>query len=169
VKAKVKQEHDFGQLMFLKNFINLCKRSFSYCFYNKVIFYIPNNKLVERTKKKKTPFGIIIISILTVISGLILFAMSFVSLMILSPSGPLRLMGSMFLLILGTASIIVSFGLYKGKGWSWTLLLILSGFGAAGYLLNIVNGQSFSVIGLVINAIIIYYLYKPHIRKFFGK
>jgi hypothetical protein len=124
---------------------------------------------VERTKKKKTPFGIIIISILTVISGLILFAMSFVSLMILSPLGPLRLMGSMFLLILGTASIIVSFGLYKGKGWSWTLLLILSGFGAAGYLLNIVNGQSFSVIGLVINAIIIYYLYKPHIRKFFGK
>jgi hypothetical protein len=124
---------------------------------------------VERTKKKKTPFGIIIISILTVISGLILFAMSFVSLMILSPLGPLKLMGSMFLLILGTASIIVSFGLYKGKGWSWTLLLILSGFGAAGYLLNIVNGQSFSVIGLVINAIIIYYLYKPHIRKFFGK
>ena len=124
---------------------------------------------MERTKKKKTPFGIIIISILTVISGLILFAMSFVSLMILSSLGPLRLMGSMFLLILGTASIIVSFGLYKGKGWSWTLLLILSGFGAAGYLLNIVNGQSFSVIGLVINAIIIYYLYKPHIRKFFGK
>jgi len=124
---------------------------------------------VERTKKKKTPFGIIIISILTVISGLILFVMSYVSLMILSPLGPLRLMGSMFLLILGTASIIVSFGLYKGKGWSWTLLLILSGFGAAGYLLNIVNGQSFSVIGLVINAVIIYYLYKPHIRKFFGK
>jgi hypothetical protein len=124
---------------------------------------------VERTKKKKTPFGIIIISILTVFSGLILFAMSFVSLMILSSLGPLRLMGSMFLLILGTASIIVSFGLYKGKGWSWTLLLILSGFGAAGYLLNIVNGQFFSVIGLVINAIIIYYLYKPHIRKFFGK
>lgn len=124
---------------------------------------------MERTKKKKTPFGIIIISVLTVISGLILFAMSFVSLMILSPLGPLKLMGSMFLLILGTASIIVSFGLYKGKGWSWTLLLILSGFGAAGYLLNIVNGQSFSVIGLVINAIIIYYLYKPHIRKFFGK
>ena len=124
---------------------------------------------MERTKKKKTPFGIIIISILTVISGLILFAMSFVSLMNLSPFAPLRLMGSMFLLILGTASIIVSFGLYKGKGWSWTLLLILSGFGAAGYLLNIVNGQSFSVIGLVINAIIIYYLYKPQIRKFFGK
>ena len=124
---------------------------------------------MERIKKKKTPLGIIIITVLTVISGLILFAMSFASLIILAPLNPVRLMGSMFLLILGTASIIVSFGLYKGKGWSWTLLLILSGFGAAGYLLNIVNGQTFSVVGLVINAIIIYYLYKPHIRKFFGK
>ncbi len=124
---------------------------------------------MERIKKKKTPFGIIIITMLTVISGLILFAMSFATLMILTPLDPIRLMGSMFLLILGTASIIASFGLYNGKGWSWTLLLILSGFGAAGYLLNIVNGQIFSVIGLVINAIIIYYIYKPHIRKFFGK
>ena len=124
---------------------------------------------MERIKKKKTPLGIIIITILTVISGLILFAMSFVSLMILHPIDPVRLMGSMFLLILGTASIIVSFGLYGGKGWSWTLLLILSGFGAAGYLLNIVNGQTLSIMGLVINAIIIYYLYKPHIRKFFRK
>jgi uncharacterized membrane protein (DUF2068 family) len=124
---------------------------------------------VERIKKKKTPLGIIIITVLTVISGLILFAMSFASLIILAPLDPLQLMGSMFLLVLGTASIVVSFGLYKGKGWSWTLLLILSGFGAAGYLLNIVNGQTFSVVGLVINAIIIYYLYKPQIRKFFGK
>lgn len=124
---------------------------------------------MERIKKKKTPLGIIIITVLTVISGLILFAMSFASLIILAPLDPLRLMGSMFLLVLGYASIVVSFGLYKGKGWSWTLLLILSGFGAAGYLLNIVNGQTFSVVGLVINAIIIYYLYKPQIRKFFGK
>lgn len=159
---------------------NFCKRTYviqytyprdplGTIFKNKVIFSTQNNKQVERIKKKKTPFGIIIIIVLTVISGLILFAMSTASLIILAPLDPVRLMGSMFLLILGTASITVSFGLYKGKGWSWTLLLILSGFGAAGYLLNIVNGQTFSVVGLVINAIIIYYLYKPHIRKFFGK
>jgi hypothetical protein len=154
--------------MGIKNFI-LLEISFRSVLKNKVIFSIHNNKQMERIKKKKTPLGIIIITILTVISGLILFAMSFASLMILHPFDPLRLMGSMFLLILGTASIIVSFGLYSGKGWSWTLLLILSGFGAAGYLLNIVNGQVFSVVGLVINAIIIYYLYKPRIRKFFGK
>jgi hypothetical protein len=119
--------------------------------------------------RKKTPLGIIVITILTVISGLILLTMSFFSFFVLLPLGPVALMGSGFLFILGIASIIVSIGLYRGKGWSWTLLLILSGFGAAGYLLNIVNGQHFSIIGLVINFIIIYYLYRPNVRKFFSK
>jgi uncharacterized membrane protein YdjX (TVP38/TMEM64 family) len=46
--------------------------------------------------------------------------------------------------------------------------LILSGFGAAGYLLNIVNGNTLSFVGLVVNAAIIYYLYRPYVRKYFA-
>ncbi len=124
---------------------------------------------MEGMKRKKTPRGIVIITILTVISGLILLTMSFFSFFVLLPLGPVALMGSGFLFVLGIASIIVSIGLYRGKGWSWTLLLVLSGFGAAGYLLNIINGQRFSIVGLVINLIIIYYLYRPNVRKFFSK
>ncbi len=124
---------------------------------------------MEGMKRKKTPRGIVIITILTVISGLILLTMSFFTFIVLLPLGPVGLLGSGFLFILGISSIVVSFGLYKGKGWSWTLLLILSGFGAAGYLLNIINGQHFSILGLVINVIIIYYLYRPNVRKFFSK
>jgi hypothetical protein len=119
--------------------------------------------------RKKKPLGIVIITILTVISGLILLTMSFFSFIISLPIGPVALMGSGFLFILGIASIIVSIGLYRGNGWSWTLLLVLSGFGAAGYLLNIVNGQRISIIGLIINLIIIYYLYRPNVRRFFSK
>ncbi len=120
--------------------------------------------------RKKTPLGIVIITILTVISGLILLTMSFFLFIVLLPLGPVGLMGSGFLFILGIASIIVSIGLYKGKGWSWILLLVLSGFGAAGYLWNIVNGgRPISIIGIVINLIIIYYLYRPNVRKFFSK
>jgi hypothetical protein len=119
--------------------------------------------------RKKKPLGIVIITILTIISGLILLTMSFFSFIISLPIGPVALMGSGFLFILGIASIIVSIGLYRGNGWSWTLLLVLSGFGAAGYLLNIVNGQRISIIGLIINLIIIYYLYRPNVRRFFSK
>jgi hypothetical protein len=119
--------------------------------------------------RKKVPKGIKIITALTIISGLILLSMAFVSFKILIPLGPAHLAGAFFLLFLGIASIIVSIGLYKGKGWSWISLLILSGFGAAGYLLNIVNGQIISFIGLIINIIIIYYLYRPNVRRFFSK
>ncbi|MBA3284101.1 MAG: hypothetical protein H0U27_03440 [Nitrosopumilus sp.] len=116
---------------------------------------------------RKIPKGIVIIIILTIISGLILLTMSIFSFIALISHGPLALMGPAFLLILGATSILVSFGLYKRKGWSWSLLLILSGFGAAGYLLNMVNGNVFSIVGLVVNAIIIYYLYRPYVRKYF--
>ncbi len=119
--------------------------------------------------RKKAPKGIVIITILTVISGLILLSMSIFSLTVLLPLGPAKLIGPFFLMILGIASIIVSIGLYNGKGWAWTLLLVLSGFGAAGYLLNIVNGQVISIIGLVLDLIIIYYLYRPNVRKYFSK
>jgi hypothetical protein len=118
---------------------------------------------------KKAPKGIVIITILTIISGLILLSMSVFSLIVLLPLGPAKLVGPFFLMILGIASIIVSIGLYRGKGWAWTLLLVLSGFGAAGYLLNIVNGQFISVIGVVLDLVIIYYLYRPNVRKFFSK
>lgn len=118
---------------------------------------------------KKIPKGIVIIMVLTVISGVILLIMSIISFIFLMSSGPLALMGPAFLFILGTASILVSIGLYKRKGWSWTLLLVLSGFSAAGYLLNMVNGNIFSIIGLIVNAIIIYYLYRPHVRKYFAR
>ncbi len=118
---------------------------------------------------RKIPKGIAIIIILTIISGLILLTMSIFSFIVLISHGPLALMGPSFLLILGTTSVLVSFGLYKRKGWSWSLLLILSGFGAAGYLFNMVNGNVFSIVGLVVNAIIIYYLYRPYVRKYFAR
>jgi len=123
--------------------------------------------------KKKTPTGITGIVILTIISGLILLTMSFFIFAVILPSGSSGILGAIlgggFLLVLGSASILVSIGLYKGKGWSWTFLLVLSGFGAAGYLLNIVNGNKISIAGLIINIIIIYYLYRPNVRRFFSK
>ncbi len=118
--------------------------------------------------KKKTPTGIVAIVILTIISGIILLIMSFFLFAVLLPSGG-AILGGGFLLVLGSASVIVSKGLYDGKGWSWTLLLVLSGFSVAGYLLNIVNGNKISIVGLIINIIIIYYLYRPNVRRFFSK
>jgi hypothetical protein len=119
--------------------------------------------------RKKIPLGIILIIILTVFSGSLLLIMSIFAFIVLFPLGPMVLMGPGFLFVLGITSLLVSFGLYKRKTWSWRLLLILSGFEAAGYLLNMVNGNVFSIIGIIINAVIIYYMFRPKVRKYFAK
>ncbi len=124
---------------------------------------------MEKSLNKKIPRGLLIIIVLTILSGGILVIMSIFNLGVSLRLGPQGAMGPTFLMALGVASLVTAFGLYKGKGWAWTLLLILSGFGAAGFLLNVVSGQAFSIAGIVINIIIIYYLYRPHVRRYFGK
>jgi uncharacterized membrane protein YfcA len=122
---------------------------------------------VEKVNKK-LPRGILIITILTVISGVLLLIMSIYAFNLLLPLGGIYLMGPAFLFILGVTSLFTAYGLYRGKNWSWKLLLVLSGFGAAGYLLNVVNGQFISIIGVIYNSVIIYYMYRPKVRRYYG-
>jgi uncharacterized membrane protein YfcA len=116
---------------------------------------------------KKPPRGILIVSIVTVISGALLIIMGIYAFNLLLPLGFNYLMGPAFLIILGVTSLLAAYGFYRGKTWSWRLLLILSGFGAAGYLMNVANGQFISILGVVYNAAIIWYLYRPYIRKYY--
>src|SRR5690349_5962491 len=95
--------------------------------------------------------------------------MSIYAFNLLLPRGPIFLLGPAFLAILGVTSLIAATGLYRGMKWAWSLLLVLSGFGAAGYLLNVVNGQFVSIGGVIYNSVIIWYLYRPHVRKYYGK
>lgn len=120
-------------------------------------------------EKKKAPRGILIVTVVTVISGVLLLIMSVYAFNLLLPLGTVYLMGPAFLMILGFTSLLAATGLYKGLKWAWSLLLILSGFGAAGYLLNVVNGQYVSIVGVIYNSVIIWYLYRPHVRKYFAR
>jgi hypothetical protein len=122
---------------------------------------------VEKVNKK-LPRGILIITVLTVVSGVLLLIMSIYAFNLLLPLGGIYLMGPAFLFILGITSLFTAYGLYRGQNWSWKLLLVLSGFGAAGYLLNVVNGQFISIIGVIYNSVIIYYMYRPNVRRYYG-
>jgi uncharacterized membrane protein YfcA len=117
--------------------------------------------------EKKPPRGILIVSIVTVISGALLIIMGIYAFNLLLPLGFNYLMGPAFLIILGVTSLLAAYGFFKGKTWSWRLLLILSGFGAAGYLMNVADGQFVSILGVIYNAVIIWYLYRPYIRKYY--
>ncbi|MDQ3838518.1 MAG: hypothetical protein M3297_04535 [Thermoproteota archaeon] len=73
------------------------------------------------------------------------------------------------LIAIGIGYLVVSYGLLKGKGWAWSITLILSYIGIALAIISIVSGNFFSAINLAINIAIIYFLYRPQAKAFFGK
>ena len=81
-----------------------------------------------------------------------------------------------FLFGQGIAFIFASYGTLKGKGWAWPFNVVLA-------VISIISNASSMVflgiedppghiisgsVGIAINAVILYYLYRPHVKIFFG-
>jgi hypothetical protein len=167
--------------------------------------------VVVLDQKMKRPLGVTVIAILTGIVGAssIIAGVSLVILGIYlsmsntqmsTDSNPLgSVFGSVFGVLsagvgavwleIGIGYIIMSYGLFKSKGWAWTITIILSIisiaisiiFGITGGVLHLssantmegsnslVSGIIVTIIGIAVDIVIIYYLTRPHVRAFFGK
>jgi len=180
-------------------------------FSKNVLEYISSGFILRDTsldQKMERPLGVTVIAILVVIGGIMslfggislvivgaLLSTSFTDVSTTSP-----IIGSLFgvlsaalgavLLVVGVGYIIMSYGLLKGKGWAWTITIILTLIGIAINIISAITGgvsnistinnmngdsNSFiygivgSVIGIAISVAIIYYLYRPRVKLFFGK
>jgi hypothetical protein len=67
------------------------------------------------------------------------------------------------------ASFLVAWGLFKGKGWAWVFTMTITTISIALNGLIIVVGDISGIIGMIIDAVIIYYLYRPNVRSYFGR
>lgn len=76
-----------------------------------------------------------------------------------------------FLLILGILALVIGIGFLSGKGWSWTLAIVVGIISIVSTIAQIVIGLSgiSSVVSIIIEIIIIYYLFRPHVKAYFGK
>jgi hypothetical protein len=73
------------------------------------------------------------------------------------------------LLAMAIVSFVVAYGLLKGLGWAWTVTVILSIISIVLNALSIAAGNISSIISIIISGIILYYLYRPHVKAYFGK
>lgn len=154
------------------------------------------------TANTNRPTGVTIISILVilggiaqVIGGLALITLgSIISLsstemvnngsssadmMKIDSLGVIPLVIGIVLLIIGIIYFVVSYGLLKGKGWAWTITIIVTIIGLITQVTSAIIYAALTnsifialvshIIGIIINAIIIYYLQRPHVKAFFGK
>jgi len=110
--------------------------------------------------QKHRPLGVTIVAILTAIGGLIFLGSGLV----------LLIVGiGVILLALGIAYLVMAYGLWNGRRWAWTITLILSVIGIVVAIASIVAGNVSAIISIIIHAVVIYYLYRPNVKAFFGK
>ena len=176
-------------------------------FSKNVLEYISSGIILKYTsldQKMERPLGVTVIAILVVIGGIMsLFggiSLVIVGALLSTSFTDVSYIGSLFgvlsaalgavLLVVGVGYIIMSYGLLKGKGWAWTITIILTLIGIAINIISAITGgvsnistinnmngdaNSFtygivgSVIGIPISVAIIYYLYRPRVKLFFGK
>lgn len=91
------------------------------------------------------------------------------------PKNPLFVLGGFIgilgamLIVLGIANFVVAWGLLKAKGWAWIVTIIINIISSVLNIVSIVAGSIGSIGGLIINGIIIYYLYRPNVKSYFGR
>jgi hypothetical protein len=73
------------------------------------------------------------------------------------------------LVALAIVSFIVAYGLLKGRGWAWTITVILSIISIVLNAISIAAGNIGGIVSIIISGIILYYLYRPHVKAYFGK
>lgn len=103
--------------------------------------------------QKHRPLGVTIIAILTLIAGIAFIAIGI----------------GFALIAIAIAYFVMAYGLWEGRSWAWTLTLILSAIGIIFAIASIAAGNIGAVFHIILNAVIIYYLYRPNVKAFFGK
>ncbi len=72
--------------------------------------------------------------------------------------------GGFVLIFIAAIALVAAWGLWMGRGWSWYLVMALSILGALSSLVRLPSG----LVGLVIDGVVIWYLWQPRVKAYFG-
>lgn len=117
-------------------------------------------------QEKTRPLGVTIIAILIVISGVLILIVGIGLIFVIFGAIPLAI---------GLAYLVMAYGLLNGRGWAWTISIIVLIIGIILQIISIprtiASGSSLSgdIISIAISAFILYYLYRPHVKSYFGR
>ncbi len=119
------------------------------------------------------PTGVTVIAILAAISGAfaVLGGLALLGLGAVGGAmgGPLLAFfgtfGGIIILALGVVTLYAAWGAWNLKVWAWTLLVVLT---AIGLVLSLFSLRS-SFLSLIVNAVILYYLFRPEVKAAFQR
>jgi hypothetical protein len=129
-----------------------------------------------RSKTQSVPAGVRVIAFFSLIAGFYFISQSLSNFTSAPIDGVIMMAG-------GIVDIAVGVGFTLGASWAWTLRVIVSIvllIEATLTLLFLISDgtfalpeyfefSAFSIGALIINPLILYYLYRPHVKAYFGK
>lgn len=118
------------------------------------------------------PTGVTILSILFALESLLFIIGGIGALGIGALLGPigagLGIIVGGFLILLGLIGLFVAWGLWTGRGWARTIAIILAILGLLLTALGAIGLEPMSIIGLLINIVILWYLFRPHVKAYYS-
>jgi hypothetical protein len=130
-------------------------------------------------QKPPRPTGITILAILGFIDGIIFIGLGGLIVGVSNStilasygygaySGAFAVIGGLAIII-GLFALVVGWGMITGKGWAWILALILYSLGGLVGLLFLVGGSATGFVIVLIEAILIWYMFRPGVKAYFGR
>ena len=118
------------------------------------------------------PFGIVLLGLFMLLGGIFsilwglglsgIGGMSWLTGLIFSDSvqawGSTAFGAGLWTLLVGIVEVATAFGLWMRQRWAWLVALISAGLSLIGPLIGLINGSFWSLLGLIIPGIIIFYL-----------
>jgi uncharacterized membrane protein (DUF2068 family) len=141
---------------------------------------ISNNSSSNNDLIRHRPTGVTILGVLFVIAGAftLLGGITTLETAIAQASGPILTELEVLIIPLGIeilciASFVVALGLFTVKSWwVWLVAVVLSTIGLIVNVVSLVIPNMFpmvgAVVGIAINAIVLYYLSRRNVRQYFG-
>lgn len=122
---------------------------------------------------RNRPLGVTIVAILMAIEGIFLILAGIGGIVaggiVGAGLGGVIIAASSGALVLGIAGLFIAWGLISGKGWAWIITIIISIIMAIVNIIELAYGRYEHVIGLIINGVILYYMYRPQVKAYFGR
>ncbi len=117
------------------------------------------------------PLGVTIIGILWILSGLMWFVAAFLggALLAVIGLGALGAIVGVILFIIGIIDILLGIGSFKGWSWVWLIGVIFMVINLLIGLVSLFSSPGTGIITIVIAAIVLWYLFQPQVKSFFGR
>ena len=122
---------------------------------------------------RSRPLGVTIVAILMIIEGIFLILGGIAGIAVggimADELGGAIIAASSVGLALGIAGLFIAWGLISGKGWAWIITIIITIIMVIVNIISIASGRYEHLFGLIINGIILYYMYRPQVKAYFGR